>query len=747
MLKSLLTPLLLLAGPVASAQALIDRYLTAPLTFTDIVTASNQVSQPQDLDFKPHTNELWVMNRGSGGGSHVIVHRAGLPGQSSEYRRDSHSGHFFVNPSAMAFSDNGEWANSNEVQNTSGPGSTFMGPALWEGDLDLYAVVFQNNWVSGYPLGSHTDMLHQSPFSMGIAADSAKVYWVMDGYNGNIVRYDFVEDHGPGYDDHSAGRIWRYTDVPVTRVANIPSHMVVDHDQRWLYFIDGGAKQIKRLAMGSGAETGNLTPPSSGFEPLASYKRVEGAIVEVVDTWTTQPCGIDLAQGRLIVSDHTNGDIKIYDISDTPELLGTISTGAAGIMGVKIGPDGRIWYVNKNLNKAVRIDVEALPNDAAIRAIVSPATTTATKAFYNTAYDICGPSLQVVVELANAGSVPLTAVSIEYALEDGTTQMFPWTGDLAPGASVEVALPALDATNGAHVLQVWTSAPNGEADPNPFNDRIDGALRVIDPVQSLPYSEGFQGSEFPVAGMNYVHFNPNNRFTRHATAGGFGWSAGCMKMDNYSGDMNITGQQDHLMLPRLDLSTAGVGTTFDFNMAYRRYNSSSADRLQVKASTDCGNTWTVIFDKQGATLSTVEGNQTAAFTPTAAQWRAESIELDALLGEPEVIFMFTTISGRGNNLYIDDIAVGISVGMEEGAAPVVGVHPVPSQGPVTVVQLGAVQAYEVEIFSMDGKRVHAQGWNAGANLTMDLGHLTKGTYVLRCNGRDGSVVRSRIVLQ
>ena len=48
----------------------------------------------------------------------------------------------------------------------------------------------------------------------GIAADSAKVYWVMDGHNGNICRYDFVEDHGPGYDDHSAGKIWTPTYPP-----------------------------------------------------------------------------------------------------------------------------------------------------------------------------------------------------------------------------------------------------------------------------------------------------------------------------------------------------------------------------------------------------------------------------------------------------------------------------------------------------------------------------------------------------
>jgi hypothetical protein len=238
-------------------QAIIDRYLTDALTYTDIVISSDQVDNPRDLDFKPHTNELWVMLRGgNNGGSFVIVHNAGLPGQTDEYRKDSHSGHFMTQASAMAFSPNGEFAAVNEIQNTAGPTSTFMGPALWDADLNIFATVFQSDWEAGRPLGSHIDMLHQSPFAMGIAADSAKVYWVMDGHNGNICRYDFVQDHGPGYDYHGAGKIWRYIDVEVERVANIPSHMVLDRTNGWLYFIDGGNKQIKRMNVWSGEETG-----------------------------------------------------------------------------------------------------------------------------------------------------------------------------------------------------------------------------------------------------------------------------------------------------------------------------------------------------------------------------------------------------------------------------------------------------------------------------------------------------------
>ena len=217
----------------------LDSYIGASVTLTTIGSGTNSVSQPRDLDFKPNSNELWVVNYGtSDGGSNVIFHNAGLSNQTSEYRKDTHTGHFMMFPPAIAFSDESNFAAVSEEQNSTGSGSsTFMGPSLFSGDLNIFAEVFQNNWVSGYPLGSHIDMLHQSPYAMGIASDSAKVFWVLDGWNGNICKYDYVEDHGPGYDDHSAGKIWRYTDVSFTRVNNVPSHAVLDHETGWLYLL------------------------------------------------------------------------------------------------------------------------------------------------------------------------------------------------------------------------------------------------------------------------------------------------------------------------------------------------------------------------------------------------------------------------------------------------------------------------------------------------------------------------------
>ena len=743
----LLLPATFCTAMVCSGQVIIDRYLTDPLTYTTIVTSADQVSQPRDLDFKPNSNELWVMNRGgSNGGSMVIVHNAGMTGQTDVYKKDTHSSHFMTQASAMAFSPNGEWAAVSEVQNTSSPTSTFMGPGLWSGDPNIFATVFQNNWVSGLPLGSHLDMLHQSPFAMGIAADSLKVYWVMDGHFGNICRYDFVQDHGPGYDDHGAGKIWRYIDVPVSRVANIPSHMVLDKENGWLYFIDGGTKQIKRLDVNSGTITGNLSVPSTSNEPLASYKKVEGATVEVVDTWTTQPCGIDYVQDRLVVSDHTTGEIRIYDVSGSPALLGTIATGMTTIMGVKVGPDGRIWFTHYSGNKVVRIDPLPLANDAAIAAIVTPATVSARPSFYSTGNDVCAGSIAPVVTLANMGSNTLTNVDIHFHLDAGSATMYAWSGSLAPGATSNVTLPSTPISNGAHQLNVWTEMPNGTNDANTLNDQLQGSFRAIDPIQSLPFNEGFSTAAFPPVGWNYVHFNPNNQMTRNASVGGFGLSTGCVKMDHYSGAMDITGQLDYLMLPRLDLSTAPVGTTLDFGVADPQDNTASTEHLMVSASTDCGTIWSTLYDEEGASLSTTTPG-TGAFTPSAAQWRTDYVDLSAVIGQPEVIFMFVTDSDFGNNMYLDDVRVANTVGIAEAHGIRFEMFPNPASDHVDVA-IGSHQGpVRMELYNALGGLVleHTPLLSGNAMVRLDLGGVANGAYTLLLRTTDTIGVGTLVV--
>ncbi len=343
----------------ANAQTQLDNYFNGQSNFTEIANNTHGLGSVQDLDFVPgRPGELWVVNKETFGGSVVIFFNAGKPDQSHQFRRDSHHDHFMPRVVALAFGDNDYFVTAQEVKNTAAPSSTFMGPCLWDSDTSVFARMHQNNWVPGELLGSHIDMLHQSPFGMGVAHDHDNVYWYFDGHNGNICKYDFANPHGVGEDDHSDGRIHRYTDVQVVRKNNIPSHMILDKANNWLYIVDAGNSRVIRMKTNTGTVGATLPVPATGGEPLAEYKEVTGATVEVLNTpEVPNPTGIDYKDGRIIVSDYLSGNIVMYDVTGSNAVYkGTLITGGPGVFGVRIADDNKIWYVNQTTKKLMRID-------------------------------------------------------------------------------------------------------------------------------------------------------------------------------------------------------------------------------------------------------------------------------------------------------------------------------------------------------------------------------------------------------
>ncbi len=338
---------------------IINTYITNVPVYNIIGTTSNSLNKPTDLDFHPdlNRNELWVINRAteSSGGSTVTFNNAGKSNQTSSYKKDANSWHFMSLPTGIAFSDNGNFGTSPGVFDANHNGGTpFTGPSLWTSNPAIYAQTSGGN-------GSHLDMVHVTPFGMGITHEKENVFWVFDGYNNDVARYDFGIDHLPGNDDHSDAIVWRYQEVAVTRINDtIPSHLVLDKKSGWLYVVDNGNARILRLNINSGSF--GSAPTFISFEALEQYVNMSGTTWQVyINTGLLEPSGIDIIDDRMIVSDYKNGDIIIYDISgSTPTQLGRIYTGAAGIAGVTIGPDGNIWYVNQVTNQAIRITLGGL---------------------------------------------------------------------------------------------------------------------------------------------------------------------------------------------------------------------------------------------------------------------------------------------------------------------------------------------------------------------------------------------------
>lgn len=330
-----------------------------------IVDASDGLLEPRDLEFHPgRTNELWIANRGDD--SMTIVHNTGLENQTSETREDSNSNHFLEEVSAIAFGAyhpefDWQWGSAQETQNTYcglGTPNQFMGPTLWPSSLDHYAVENQNN--GNGLLGSHIDMNHESPDGMGIAHDNGNAYWYFDGYYGELVYYDFQIDHDTGQDDHSDGIVHRYSDVQLTRDAGIPGHMILDKESGILYIADTGASRILWVNTDDTTiDTVDIMNDPSRLEPLAEYKRKTGIEWGILDTGLNRPSGIALDGDTLFISENGNGKITAYDLSEDGKSASeraTVQTSAVFIMGLEIGPDGHLYYVDNGQDQVVRID-------------------------------------------------------------------------------------------------------------------------------------------------------------------------------------------------------------------------------------------------------------------------------------------------------------------------------------------------------------------------------------------------------
>lgn len=326
--------------------------------FSVVANSRDGVDSPQDLDFHPaddRANELWVVNRGSedSGSDVVIIFDATDDETAMEVRRDANAWHFMNLTTAIAFSpDTENWANSPEITDANHSGGTFTGPSLWSSDLDVFAMPSGGN-------GSHIDMLHQSPNSMGIAHHRNDAYFVFDGYTDELVRYDFKDDHGPGNDYHGDGELKRYSEVPIERVENTPSHMVIDHETDWMYIADTAGGRVLRMDVTSGTRDGNISP---NFEPLAEYLQMKDEVWEVFAEGLDQPCGIDVDGELLYVTDRATGEIIAYELASSEE-VGRIETDAGAIMGIKLGVDGNIYYVDRRADEVVRIDQGPLAAD------------------------------------------------------------------------------------------------------------------------------------------------------------------------------------------------------------------------------------------------------------------------------------------------------------------------------------------------------------------------------------------------
>ncbi len=205
--------------------------------------------------------------------------------------------------------------------------------------------------------------------------------------------------------------------------------------------------------------------------------------------------------------------------------------------------------------------------------------------------------------------------------------------------------------------------------------------------------------------------------TAVAASGSFG-----MKLPG--SDFDMYGKEYMLTSPFYDLSSASAPyIQFKYAFARNAYPGSSdptADKLLLQGSINCGLSWQLIklfqrntdVDPITDNLSTVGSlpiPYTVSFIPSSpAQWTTFSSNLDNIYKQNRVRFRFVMQSAGGNNLYLDDIAIGQKTGLNELNVKDISlaVFPNPFSSSTQIsYKLNKAEEVSIEVFDIVGKKV------------------------------------------
>jgi hypothetical protein len=360
--------------------------------------------------------------------------------------------------------------------------------------------------------------------------------------------------------------------------------------------------------------------------------------------------------------------------------------------------------------------------DAQLRAITSPVQR------------LCAPGFTPAITVRNKGSQTITNLLLTTTLDGQVIETMTWTGIITTSSEQAIVLKPVTITPGLHALSITVSQVNGRNDENVTNNTLVQPVQYFAPA--LTVSESFEGAALPPAAWDIV--NPDGGITWQRVTGISKTGSASVMINNFDDD--VTGEKDDLRLPTVQFSSALDSAFLSFQLAAATYTATNTqnniwDTLEVLVSTDCGQTYSSLYKKWGASLVTRTAATEKTFVPTATEWRKDSIDVSSYIGKGDLLFAFRNTNGYENNIYLDDIhlrTVTINPNLKESGFLVT---PNPARSTITVqfypqpANLTAVQ-----VFTTTGQKIAEQiiGTGTASNhYTFNLSAFPAGTYYVR----------------
>lgn len=357
----------------------------------------------------------------------------------------------------------------------------------------------------------------------------------------------------------------------------------------------------------------------------------------------------------------------------------------------------------------------------------------------------CESSIEPIIRVRNFGSQPINGFEVHYGIPGEAEQSFEYTETLAPNAWVDVTLPTYNTVSVGYTEMLFSVEPNEDLiEQDVLNNQLFARFAIKTSVE-IDFVETFETENIDLS--NWHIENPDNEmtwepFTLPETLD----SAVCMRVElaEYSPRAS---QLDDFVGPKVAVPSGGQGLFLAFDLAYQLRNTPpfTHDTLRVYIASECNEAEPVlVYKKGGEALSTWDVN-TPYFVPTMEeQWRREVIDLSDVANGEYVIPIFQTENRRGNNLYINNIAVytdsdPLSVA-EEWLSDLV-LFPNPARNEATLRWGSVEQLLNVTLLEGTGRALTQ--WQVHGNTgetNINLNGLSRGLYFVRVSGQTGNRV-------
>lgn len=403
------------------------------------------------------------------------------------------------------------------------------------------------------------------------------------------------------------------------------------------------------------ATTGNITNITNGLPGVKSYVAVADNNSDKVYVTVS-----GFSKGNKVFRSDDGGLTWLNISGNLPNIpINTISCDTFLLEGLYIGSESGVFYRNNNSNDW-QLFSNGLPRTIVNELEFNYGTNKLRAATYGRGIwesDLYLQTVPVADFTQNRDFIcpGLTVTFTDISTEGPTARLWSFPGGIPATATtktVTVVYPA----NGNY--DVSLTATNTAGTNTVTKNQL---ITVSTNLQPVPFSEGFENSNLPL-GWRVINVGDDAFTWSQTTPGAYNNSTNSYKCTNFNA--NAFGTIDHLVLAQYDLSSIS-NPEFRFDVAYGKRTPSSRDSLKLEATLDCGDTWITIYNKGGNTLKTTSNYFiNAAFVPSATEWRTETVDLTGLSTQTQVGFRFTNFSGQGNDIYIDNINLATTTGID-----------------------------------------------------------------------------------